>query len=230
MSLSLSLPLSLSLKVCNMHLERQLASAKTACPMKFPLAERLSCTAYLGGLLRTHTAAGGRDCRFTRTRKELLRKGVKLAAQPTAKKSKKRPKRRSGLFTFMKGRSPAQPMDRQAYVQHQRSLVDEFKALPDEMKQGFAAKEYLQAQDARSTAMEGPHAEDPGERYARLVGHDLWGLSEFEFPVSLKAVDAVMTTALGHPFSSLRSAVPVLRKRLESIFVPDAGLQIQVSS
>lgn len=213
-------------RVSNMHLERDLSAGKRACPAKAPLVERLCCSAFLQQLLRRHAAAGGLDPRSSRSRHQLVRKGVPLKAKgprrPGCANCRDKPvRKRSGFFRWANAQIAA-GKSRAERCAKLRELAADFRQLSPGRKRALAELERSAALKRRCAEV-AEHREDPQERYARLVGGDLFGLSDIENPVRPECIADGIFMHQGHGFTGINVAEPALRKTLTSLFVPDAG-------
>ena len=190
------------------------------------VVERLCCSAFLQQLLRRHAAAGGLDPRSSRSRHQLLRKGVTLKAKgprrPRCANCRDKPvRKRSGFFRWANAQIAAGKSRAERYMKL-RELVAVFRQLSPGRKRALAELERSAALK-RCCAEVAEHREDPQERYARLVGGDLFGLSDIENPVRPECIAEGICMHEGHGFTGINVAEPALRKTLTSLFVPGAG-------
>eukprot|EP00971_Amphidinium_carterae_P038587 758474-Amphidinium_carterae.1 len=202
-----------TVKVCNMHIERELAYAKKSCSVRTPLLERFCSTAFLGRLLWRHTAAQGKD----------PRSGVQRSAlrKHTPKPKAKRLNRVSGLYTYLSRHLP-RGLSSEARRLEKMRLSNIFANLPKAQRLLYKGQEIQNMKRKQAREENTVERQEKERRYACNLGLDLWNLSDWSNPFSPEAAAQSFGTLLGQPWTSLRSAIH-LRNRLATQVVTDAG-------
>jgi hypothetical protein len=120
-------------RICNMHLERMLASVRKAAPGKCPNSERMCAAGLLRQTLAEHTRAGGLHPAAA-TRKDLVSEGVPLLSNVQAAVAM--PSKARGHISYSKKQVAearalkAGPLTKEELTAVQRSAMNRWRALP----------------------------------------------------------------------------------------------------
>lgn len=179
-------------KLCNMHLERQLALVRSSAPRRLPNAERLCAAGLLAMVNQKHQAAGG-SAPGSLKRSQLLAEGVPLASRARARRADGRAR---GHITFMKnkvGDARALKGGKLTAVEQsqiRRDASAEYAALSNDDRLALQ-------REAIDNARARPAAD--AEKFSRynLDGELLWGLSRQDTPFDEGKVQAVIQDVCG---------------------------------
>ena len=201
-------------KLANMITERLLARCKASTPDKYPVAERLVATSFLTQWVHAHKSATGVDPRKSQARADLLRRNVPLAAGRRSRRRVRKPmvSRSRGVWTYVKQHRLKVKMSYIARRAESSRLANEFYNLSLPERAQFVVHERSKQPEAIP--------EDPDDKYTRLVGGSLFGLSsreeaymEHEFE---KIIDSIVPEGRGQ---GMRNYAHLLRKRFASKLV-----------
>lgn len=212
-------------RIENMSLERMLASVRKSVGSRTPMAERVVTTGYLCQWMQQHKRAGGQDPRST-TRAQLAQRNVPLRA------SRKKLKREGAAcvrpwMLYAAEQLRGRRMTRVELYARRRELARSFRELPPGERHRFQL-----AADARNLVSRlkrpDPAREQASQRYERLLGDSLWGLSSLHEPIRVDVAESQISAATGGRRDAcgggLTTALAPLRKSyIDTCFVQDAG-------
>ena len=182
--------------MCNMHLERDLATIRHASPTTLPFAERVCAAGLLAQVRRRHRANGGTSGAVTRS--VLVDEKVPIAAATSVRASM--PTKARGHITHMhaavqqararKGASLTKDEERS----ERKRACEEFKALDKETRGQKQKQAQIDARTRKATADTTKHS--ARSRFDGSREDFLWGLSTMDSPLDVTVAEDMIKDTL----------------------------------